>query len=335
PRSAVLFGLVLVVTSPAAAQTVRTVRVEAPGCPALEPMLAAALRLEASEAWHVVDTDAELVVGVAIAGCDDDAWTLTIAEADGAVVRGPEPIAMGAFGESTRVRVAALWAAEHLQPDSPRAVTVALDDPSSEPLEEGASGAIEVTVIDEPATEGDAAPEVPEPPASGFRPRPVLEIGAGVAYVVDPAQLADVMVRARAGLSAQLLEWLLVGGFLEGGALFEPFAHTQPFFRFCIEPRAELDVGPIRVGILPKLCTSLSRHLRTSQDFWAGGLAVGAALRMSLALAGGFGIGLRLDADAWERDLIVGTPDASLGGSAAADLPWIGVFGAWLELEVR
>lgn len=314
---------VLAIAAPAAAQTAR---VEVPHCPAPEPALAAALRLEAGDGWRVDETVASLVVHVEVTGCDDEAWTLTVTDAGGDVVSGPERIAMGAFGESTRVRVAALWAAERLGVGPPPAGAT-LDVPSAE------------AVVPPPPRE-DSEPTEPAPapaptPSPAFRPRPVLDVDAGVAYLVDPARLSEVALHARAGLSAQVLEWLLLGGFLEGGALFEPFSHAQPFFRFCVEPRAELDVGPLRVGIAPKLCTSLSRHLRGAQDFWGGGLAVGAAMRASLPIADGVAIGLRIDADAWERDLIVGTPDIDASLGSVPDLSWVGVFGASLELDVR
>lgn len=307
----------LLVLGPSALAAAQPVRVESPGCPPIAPRVASALRLEAGPGWDVGADDAELVVAVGVSGCDDDAWILTVSDASGAVVSGPEAVAMNDFGEPTRARLAGLWAAEHLGIAPPAAAAESLDAPAP------------------PAPEDPPPPPaVDAGPASPF-PRAVLDVGVGAAYLVDPAQLAEAAVRGRVGLSAQILDWLLLGGSLDGGALFEPYQHVQPFFRLCGEPRAELDVGPLRVGIAPKLCASVSRHSRGGIDQWSGGLAVGAAIRATLAVDDGLAVGLRIDADAWDRDLLAGPSPAGVGAGGAVDLPWAGVFGAALELDVR
>ncbi len=301
---------------PARAQTVGVV---AEGCPPLAEPLAQALRLEAGDGWQVVEGEAALVVRVALADCAATTWTLRVTEGPQDLA-GPESIDMTTFDPGTRARIAALWASDRLAPPG-----AALDDPAT------------VSVPAPPPAAAAPASEPPPPPVprAPAYPRLVVAVSAGYAFFLDPVELSQHAVLARAGAFAHVLDWLLVGGSLEGGAIFEPFGHVQPFLRSCAEPQATFDLDAVRFALGPKICLSVSRHLRDTRDHWASGAAFGGLARVTMPLNGGLAIVFRVDVDAWERDLFVETPPAAFGGAPAVELPWAGMIGASLELELR
>lgn len=310
----VLLATIALGATPARAQVVGVV---ADGCPPLVEPLAQALRLEVAEGWRVVEGAAELVLTVELSDCAAPRWTLRLGGASGDAA-GPEAIDLGPVDPGARARIAARWAAERLSP-----ARSTLEDPRTIP------------VPDPPAPAAPApVPAAPVPRAPAY-PRLVVMVGAGYAFGLDPVELSQHAVFARAGAFAHVLDWLLVGGSLEGGAIFEPFGHAQPLLRSCIEPQAMFDVASLRVALGPKACLSVSRHLRGTQDHWASGAAFGGLLRLTMPFDSGLAIVFRVDADAWERDVFVETPPGPFGGAPFVALPWAGLIAASTELEIR
>lgn len=310
--------------------TARDVSVAVEGCATIGPSVATALRLEVGSEWNVVvDEDAPLSVDsprvdspgidsfriqVRMAHCDAPRWAAWVSDPSGQLLYGPDEIVVGAFSGSSRARIAALWAAERLLGILERA-RHALGEPSAVPAFSTA------------ATVGDVTPS-PEA-AEVF---PGLTVGVGGAWLEDPAALAEFALLLRVGGFAQVGEWFRMGGSLAGGALFEPFAHTQPLFRLCAEPQLTLPLGArfFSIGVGPKACLSVSRHLRIPDDHWTSGVAVGGLVRFAFGWVDGIELGARIDADAWERDAFVELPEAT-----EASLPWAGVIAGAVELSVH
>jgi hypothetical protein len=280
--------------APAHAQRVT---VAAQHCPELEAIVASALELELAGDPRVV---AEFELRVDVPACDADRWTLRVTDADGAHVSGPQAIAMEAFAPGTRARIAALWAVDHIPERAGLAAALAAPSPER---------------------------SAPEAERARARPRLVVDAGAGFVAFLGPAQVGEYGVVARVGLRGELLDWLLIGGSLEGGAIFEPFGHVQPVVRLCGDPRAEIDAHPIRIQLGPKFCIDTSRHIVGLGDAWTAGVGLGGFVRGSIAIADGYSLAIRADAEAWDRDIVVDP------GRLA--LPWIGAFAVALELDAR
>lgn len=92
-------------------------RVSVEGCEGPESpaaTLPAALRLELLPAWRLVEatTVPAVHVGINLAGCAADTWTLTLRGHDGALTLGPVALQVGGFPAEARTRIAALWIAE-------------------------------------------------------------------------------------------------------------------------------------------------------------------------------------------------------------------------------
>jgi hypothetical protein len=155
----------------------------------------------------------------------------------------------------------------------------------------------------------------------------VLDFGAGFMYLFDSSELDEYAAIGRAGVYALTDAGFVVGGSLEGGALFEAFNHNQPYFRLCADPRFELAIDIARFGVGPKVCISTSRHIQGGADEWTGGFVAGGFLRAMIAVYETLSIAIRIDGEAWKRDVL----DSSLERA----YPWVGGLSATLEIDVR
>lgn len=276
-------------------------RVEAPGCVALEGRVARYLASEIPSGSLLLEVD--------LADCRATQWMVHLRSADGRVVAGPTMLDVSGFSERSRIRALGLWAAEAWV--EPRQVVAS---PS-------------------PRTASEPARPTAKPPKGTT----TISTSAGVYALDDPVALAEASPYLRVEATERLLSWVSAGAALEGGALFEPFAHRQPWLRFCVqaETRAELRPGGVSLGTGPRACISGSRHLRDGADDWAVGVAVGGVARASIDMSDRLALGFRVDVEAWERDLLVRTRELEPTEEPGfiADLPWLLMVGGGLELR--
>lgn len=296
----------------ALASAAPNLRVEASRCPSLETSLLAALRLELASQM----ASREAVLRVELAHCEADTWRL-----EWLGLPSPPPrrttMGLGTFSPSARIRAAALWAAETWT--APLA-------PSAEPLATTPSQ-VRHTL------------DVPLPTPSTSSPL-ILSVGLSAAGLASNDGVFNPMTGLRLEAAYSVLSWLEMGGALEGGALFEPFNHHQPWLWVCGHIAPSLELGPWgwRGALGPRVCVTGSRHLLRGRDRWASGAALGALARLAFPTGNAIDVALRFDLSAWKPDTFFQEAVRLSAASAPDDpnpggLTWMGTIAVALELR--
>lgn len=257
--------------------------------------LPAALRLELPPAWRLAATPTSAVrVGIVLAGCSADTWTLTLRDRDGAQTLGPVALHVGGFPPAARTRIAALWIAEWLATLPPPApVTAPPSIPPARPPEVPAPRAW----VPPP----DPAPPTPRPASAATVRARFAVMGAFRQIPETPASLGglDVALHLRWGRFGVEL-----GGGLEAGLRWTvPLAVARAslgaFWVFAPAPRFSVDVG-LRVTLADLLLYEPPWAARqpVQQTAHGGGGVFGRAL-LSVSSRASLAMDLEVGANPW------------------------------------